>query len=494
MSPVSTSARAGPDRVSCAGIDELNKRVGQDLDYLKLPPDSWPIKHAGCDGEPMLDVAIVGAGMFGIAAAIALILKGVSNIALLDAAPAGREGPWRTYARMKTLRSPKDLPGPAMNIPSLTFRAWYEAAHGSENWANLYKIPNGVWQDYLEWLAERFALPIRNEAKVTSIVFEADHVRLDHEDGQSIVARRVVLATGRNGLGGPSIPAFVDRTLFPDRAAHTSDAIDFARLRGRDVAIVGAGASAWDNAAMALEYGAASVRMYARRRALPQVNKARAASHPGFFEGWTALAPTERWRLATYLDNAQAPPPHETVHRVLEAGDRFHLELGCRFQAIRPHERGVGIELEGHRASADFVILGTGFAIDVAASELLAPHADRIALWRDRYRPPPHEANRPLASSPWLAEGFELQEKQGDGFASPISRIHLFSSASFASFGYLAADIPGLSDAAMRLASSITRHLFQADFPAIMTGLEDWNEQHELESTPFYDAKVARGT
>jgi hypothetical protein len=32
---------------------------------------------------------------------------------------------------MLTLRSPKQLIGPDLGVPSLTFRAWYEAQHGT---------------------------------------------------------------------------------------------------------------------------------------------------------------------------------------------------------------------------------------------------------------------------------------------------------------------------------------------------------------------------
>ncbi|MFX5207076.1 hypothetical protein ABTC99_20665, partial [Acinetobacter baumannii] len=86
-----------------------------------------------------------------LAAAAALILRGIRDIRLIDGNPPGREGPWVTYARMDTLRSPKTLAGPALGIPSLTFRAWYEATFGATAWDALYKIPNATWQNYLGW-------------------------------------------------------------------------------------------------------------------------------------------------------------------------------------------------------------------------------------------------------------------------------------------------------------------------------------------------------
>ena len=46
-------------------------------------------------------------------------------------AEEGREGPWVTYARMPTLRSPKDQTGPDLGLPALTFEAWYDATRGA---------------------------------------------------------------------------------------------------------------------------------------------------------------------------------------------------------------------------------------------------------------------------------------------------------------------------------------------------------------------------
>ena len=58
-----------------------------------------------------------------------------------------------------------------------------------------------------------------------------------------LAARKLVLATGQDGTGEWWMPDFV-RALPPDRRAHTCEAIDFERLRGRTVAVLGTGASA----------------------------------------------------------------------------------------------------------------------------------------------------------------------------------------------------------------------------------------------------------
>lgn len=110
---------AAPD---AAGAAAHGRQVARDLDLLRLPPPPWTAAATGPDGAPAADVIVVGAGMYGIAAAAALAMKGLRAL-MLDRAPEGQEGPWITYARMETLRSPKHLPGIALGIPSLTYRA-----------------------------------------------------------------------------------------------------------------------------------------------------------------------------------------------------------------------------------------------------------------------------------------------------------------------------------------------------------------------------------
>jgi hypothetical protein len=117
------------------GLAALELRVAEDLRNLNYPARSWVPSRAPVDDKDMQDVVVVGAGMCGLVAAFALKMAGISRFRIIDRNPAGLEGPWLTYARMETLRSPKDLVGPACGIGSLTFRAWYHERSGWTIWS-----------------------------------------------------------------------------------------------------------------------------------------------------------------------------------------------------------------------------------------------------------------------------------------------------------------------------------------------------------------------
>lgn len=460
--------------------------VSRDLALLGLPPAAWTAAGRTVDGEPVADVVVVGAGMCGLAAAGALTLRGIGDIRLIDGSPAGREGPWTTYARMDTLRSPKTLAGPALGIPSLTFRAWYEATFGPAAWDALYKIPNAVWQDYLGWYGRVLGLAVENGVGITRIEPSADRVALHRDDGAVTCARRVVLATGRAGAGGLHVPGFVDRGLWPDRAAHGAEAIDFTRLAGRAVAVLGGSASAWDNAATALEHGAAGVDMYVRRAALPQINKGRGSAGPGYFLGWQALDDAARWDLAAYIDDNPAPPPHETVQRTLRH-QGFRIHLGTPVTAATRDGDKVALHLaDGTARRHDFLILATGFAVDLQLRPELASLAPAIATWADRHAPA--RARPALGRHPYLGPGFDLLARE-PGMLPGLERIHLFNHGAQVSHGTLASDIPGTSVGAGRLADAIVQAFFREDQAAIRAALDRFDEP-ELAGTPFF---VPRG-
>ncbi|NNM74090.1 NAD(P)-binding domain-containing protein [Enterovirga aerilata] len=470
------------------GLAVLEQRVRHDLAALNLPPANWPASTWGEDGSEVLDVLVVGAGMLGIAAASALICKGIRNVQMIDRASRGREGPWTTYARMETLRSPKHLTGPALGIPSLTFRAWYEAREGSAGWDALYKIPNAAWAEYLGWLSEVLALPVTSETELTGVEPSGSllQVSLRGPAGpHRRLVRHLVLATGRGGTGGGFIPDFVDPALFPDLAAHTVDPIDFGALRGRRVAVLGGGASAWDNAATALEAGAASAEMYVRRTVLPQVNKSRGTANPGWYYGWEALTDAEKWAFSVYLEDLQAPPPHETVHRTIRH-PQFRLHLGAPITAAAREGGEVRLRVGGRDAEerADFLIVGTGFKVDLSAAPELRAVAAEAATWGDRYRPPEALVRPALARYPYLGPAFELTERVS-GACPALSRIHLFNYSAHLSHRQLSGDIPGVDVGAEKLAVGVAQALFREDLDHLRAELEAFAEP-ELESTPFF--------
>ena len=469
-------------RISPQGLARHEAQVARDLEALNLPPRNW-VPALLRDGTTMLDVVVIGAGMNGIAAAGGLIFKGIRNIAVLEESAPGQEGPWVTTARMDTLRSPKTLPGPCFGIPSLTFRAWYEASFGAEAWEGLYKIHNATWQDYLGWLQRTLRLPIEYGARVTRISPADGLLRLCLSDGRSLLARRTVLATGRAGAGGLHMPGFVAPDLFPDRAALAPTPIDFAALRGRSIGLIGGGASAWDNAAAALEAGAAEAHLYVRRATLPQINKGRGSTNPGFHLAWDALSLAERWNLVTYMHDAQAPPPHETVKRALRLpGFRIHLATPVR--AARRSDAGVVLDLGGRQVTHDFLIIGTGFVVNLDRVPELADFAPHIARWQDRYTPPEVLRRPELAAFPFLGTGFELQPRDATAPAE-LGLIHLMNYGAHATHGGIASDIPGVAVAGERVSLAIARHLFEASIGALRGELDAFDEP-ELEGTPFF--------
>ena len=461
------------------GLPAFEARLRDDLQQLCLPRPAW--SENGSDPE-LLDILIIGAGQFGIGLGAALRLNGVTNFRILDQAPKGREGPWVTFARMPTLRSPKHHPGICFGVPSLTFQAWYRAAHGSYAWDALYKIPNRIWQDYLDWVRDTLALPVRNDARAVDLRQVGRHVETTLADGEVIRARRVVVANGRGGAGGwARIPGVAD-DLWPDLAAHTTEPVDFAALRGKRVAVIGTGSSAWDNAATALEQGAAGVDMFARRKAVPQLNKGRATGGIHFTEGWADLPDADRWRLAWYLDSMGAPPPHETVLRTARLpGFTAHFDCG----AITATRHGDRLRVEtasGQGAEYDFLILGSGFRNDLSQEPLFASIQADITLWADRYDPPEAYRKPALGLQPYVAADFSLIGKNG----AALDRIHLCNAATYVSAGSMTADVPTLDIAPARLVSGLVRALFVEDFDQSFDQLLAWEEEHELKPTPFY--------
>ena len=457
-------------------LAELEARLAYDLACLNEPPARWPRSVAGPDGSPMLDALVVGGGMCGLVAAAALRRRGLTDFRIVDRSPEGREGPWVTYARMRTLRSPKHLAGPALGIPSLTFRAWFEAQWGGEAWETLDRIPRAQWMDYLRWYRRVLALPVENgiEAAAVEPIAGGLAVRLDGPSGsETAYTRRLILASGREGIAVPRKPDWAV-AIPAGQVSHTYDDIDFAELAGKAVAVVGYGASAFDNAAEALDAGAASVVLLARRAEMPRVNKFKGVVYPGFTLGYPTLPPADRWRILTYLFDSRVAPPRAAVLRVCD-DPRFRIATGAAVTATELLGSRVALETTAGIHTVDHVILGTGFKIDLGGSPLLGPIAGRIATWRRLVTPPAAQEGHEFLDFPDLGPGFELQPAAA-GDLPWLARIHAFTFAAALTHGNVSGDIPAVSDGANRLADAIAAAEFRdelAHHEAILHAFDD---------------------
>ncbi|TVQ38813.1 MAG: NAD(P)/FAD-dependent oxidoreductase [Geminicoccaceae bacterium] len=466
-----------------AGLDALEARLAHDLACLNHPPANWvpPTQHP-THGR-VLDVVVIGGGMCGLVASFALIHGGMSHLRIFDRSPKGFEGPWVTYARMETLRSPKQLTGPAYGLGALSFRAWYEARFGTPAWEALDKIPRPLWMDYLRWYRQVLRLPVENEVEVTRVSPEDGFLRLDLAGAGAkepfVLTRKLVMATGREGMGQPTIPPFVDGLERGVDWMHSADAFDFARLRDKRVVVVGVGASAVDNAAEALEAGASECRLLIRRKEMPRINKMMGIGSFGFTAGFPTLDDAWRWRFMHYSFTTQTPAPRGSTLRVSRHANAF-FHFDCGIARITRGEHGLVVEtVHDRRFLTDFVILGTGFTIEPDARPELADVAGRIALWRDRYTPPPHEAHPDMASFPYLSGSFAFQPRE-PGDLPWLQDVHCFNYGATISLGKISGDIPAISDGAAHLAKSLAADLYRADIDRHWQTLQTYDKPELL--------------
>ena len=435
------------------------------LRMLGPDPANWVPDRPGIDHN----VAIIGGGQTGCALAFALRRAGIGKLAILEAAPdEQRAGLWLNAARMNLLRTPKALPGPELGIPPFSFQAWFELRHGHQAYAAIDRIRRTDWADYLRWYKQFLDINPRYAIRVDRIEPHADHFRLHlaTPGGAAIeTARKIILATGFAGSGATYIPGVLTKNVPRTRYAHTEEAIDFAVLRGRVVGVIGAAASAFDAAGVALEHGAAAVHLFARRATIAAVPITRSRGFPGAYDNYHQLPDADRWHQAIRFFRAGSTPTTDAIERTVKFPN-FHLHLSAPWTNASEHDGQVETTINGTTYRLDFVIAGTGYSADLASRPELRDFAGQVLLWRDRYTPPPAEQDEMLGRSPYLGAGHELLPRHSD--ATPLlQHIHVQNPAGFVSFGLPIGDVPSMKRDIPVIVGRISADLFRADLEVL---------------------------
>jgi cation diffusion facilitator CzcD-associated flavoprotein CzcO len=191
-----------------------------------------------------VEVAVVGAGPYGLAAAAHLRERGADVRVFGEVLEFWRR---QTPAGM-LLRSPyrgSDIGDPKS---ALTLQE-YERSVGIKL---ALPIPVEHFIDYGEWFQAR-AVPDLDPREVWRVEPVANGFRVVTIDGEAIEAERVVVAAGV-GTFAWRPPEFGD--LGADLASHSLDHHDLSFLAGQRVVIVGGGQSALESAALLHEAGA----------------------------------------------------------------------------------------------------------------------------------------------------------------------------------------------------------------------------------------------
>ncbi len=227
------------------------------------------------------------------------------------------------------------------------------------------------------------------------------------------------------------------------------------------MAVVGAGASAMDNAATALEEGAGRVDLFIRRTDIPRINKFTGIGSQGVVHGFAGLSDDWKWRFLDHTLSAQTPPPRDSTLRVSRHSNAF-FHLGSPIDSLVVEVDHLVLTTPKGRYELDFIIFATGFRVDLSLRPELVEVAPFIRFWGDRFTAPDGLDNEELSTSPDLGESFEFLERE-PGTCPALRYIHGFNFPATLSHGKLSGDIPAISEGADRLARGIVREIFVAD-------------------------------
>ena len=202
-----------------------------------------------------VEVAIVGAGPYGLSIAAHLLAKGISTRVFGSPMSVWREH-MPNGMLLKSVGMAVNLYEPSSRF---TFKGYCQRA-GIPYHDTAIPVRLDTFLEYAAEFQQRF-VPALDEVEVLAIERSSDGFLLVLSNGEHAWARRVVLATGISHFA--YVPPQLSH-LPAEFVTHSSAHKDVRHFRGQRVIIVGGGASAMDLAALLSDVGA-DVTVVARR-------------------------------------------------------------------------------------------------------------------------------------------------------------------------------------------------------------------------------------
>ena len=194
-----------------------------------------------------VEVAIIGAGPYGLSVAAQLQARGVPYRIFGEPMRT-----WRPMPRSLCLKSLGFATSIAVPARGFDFPGWL-AARGLET---VEPISYAEFTAYGLWVQEQVVPEVEAvDVRTVRARSQGGHELL-LEDGSVATARKVVVATGLHHL--QQLPPIL-ADLPPERLSHSFGQYDFRRFAGQEVAVIGAGQSALEVAVLLREAGARPV-------------------------------------------------------------------------------------------------------------------------------------------------------------------------------------------------------------------------------------------
>jgi hypothetical protein len=320
-----------------------------------------------------MDVAIIGAGPYGIACASYLRAAGVDPIVFGKPMAFWRER-MPDGMLLRSLRRSSHIADPDGSLSLDEF----EAATGR---SVPEPIPIEDFIDYALWYQGQVA-PEVDQREVLEVLPESDGFRLRLAEGEEVAVKRVIVAAGLGRFARRPDPL---GRLPSELVSHSADHASFEPFRGQSVLVVGCGQSGLESAALLHEAGAdvevlaratapvwlagkggLSSRLYARM--IPPTDVG------GRVSGWLAATPDVIRRVpagvATWTGERCLMPMG--AGWLMARLRKVPLTMGREVVSAEERNGGLRVRLnDGSGRDADHVVLGTGWRVDVAGYRFL---------------------------------------------------------------------------------------------------------------------------
>jgi thioredoxin reductase len=389
-------------------------------------------------GTSNTEVVIIGAGPYGLSAAAHLRSAGV------DIRVVGR--PMQFWAEKMPagmlLRSPRVASSLSAPSPSGTLET-YEATAGISPKSPL---PLETFVNYGQWFQRQF-IPNLDHREVLAVEMVEGGFRSVLEDETAIYSKRVVVAAGV-GPFQRIPPEF--RSLPDSVVTHCYSGFDVQGYSGRKVIVIGAGQSALESAALLHEAGA-EVEIIAKVATLRWIGQHPWLHHLGPLSSMLYsshdVGPAGISRLVAAPNLVrQIPLPWRDKIRtraVRPAGSNWlpprlkdvAIKTGHSVKEARLVGSQVQLKLDdGSVSSADHVLLGTGYSVDISRYAFLTPGVIKCVR---------------------LTDGYPVLES---GFRSSHPGLHFLGATAARSFGPLLYFVAGAEFASSALCAEIVKN------------------------------------